>query len=792
MSSQQVSARKTADVQASPVQSTAAPSAATAIRGRHRRTHGTLLARLRLSLTSARVRGAVPCLAALLVVAALAPLRAWWPVQVVLIPILLITPGVILLRVLRVPGNAVGKFPLYVVCGSIMVLFAAGLGVDLLGPALGVSRPLRPAPLLVGFEVISLALLCLAPGTRPLKIPWKTILGPARLKWPLAVSVLGAAGALELNSGHSGTLATIAMAVCIALLIGAAVVAHRLDERLLSTILYSAELALIWGFSLRGDGVYGFDISTEYYDLTAAINNGVWHTAHANDAYGALLSVTIMPAELHFLSGVPALFVFKVVYPVITALIPIGLYRLARVILKKTWAFIAAALFVTQVQFAEELPQLARQEIALVLFLALLAAIVDSRMRRWSRWTLAALLSTAIVMAHYSTTYITITLLALLLVMQWAVSWLRHTPRMSGTVAIAFATSAIAAVVWYGPVTHSEITGLHNLVQQLAEQGFNVLPNSQSGGVLSILRGYLQGNTQTPMSPGRYQQLAHVYYTLHQSYITPLTDAGQPGYALRNAPSPSPPLKLATADGAVNFGSALILQLAYVLAGIGSIVMAMRRKASMPERYIGLLGVGAAVFLVLIRLSGTLAQLYNQERALMQAMLIVGISVGWSLQRLTSNRMTRERRVKVLAAGFTAVLAISTSGILGVVLGGGTFADLANSGEDYERFDKAAPDLAAAKWFGGFFRQGQLVYADRYAQLPLIAMTGINKGLLGDVTPLTIDQYAWVYADGADVVGGRARALFDDHTVRYVFPSQFLGTNFDLVFTDGTAEVFYR
>jgi uncharacterized membrane protein len=773
---------------AGPVQSTA-----TVIRGRHRRTEAGLLPRVQLSWTSARLRAALPCLAGLLTIAVLAPLRGWWPVQIVLVPILLTTPGVILLRALRVPGDAVGKFPLYIVCGSIMVLFTAGLAIDLIGPTLGVSKPLRTVPLLIAFEVISLGLLSLSPGpARSFTIRWSTILGPARHKWPVAVSLLAAVGALELNSGHSGAVATLALAACIGLLIGAAVVAHRLDERLLAVILYAVELALIWGFSLRGNGVYGFDISREYYDLTAAVNTGIWHTAHANDAYGALLSVTIMPAELHFLSGVPALFVFKVVYPVITALIPVGLFRLARNILKKSWAFLAAALFVAQVQFAEELPQLARQEIALILFMALLAVIIDARMPRWSRWTLAVLLSTSIVMAHYSTTYIMITLLALLVALQWGVSWLRQMPRISGTVALAFATSVIAALVWYGPVTHSEITGLHNLAEQLEDQGLNVLPNSQSGGLLSALGGYLQGNTQTPISPARYQQLAHAYYTLHESYITPLADAGEARYALQNAPSPSPPLRLATGDDALNFGAAVILQLAYVLAGIGSILMATRRKASMPERYIGLLGVGAAVFLILIRFSGTLAQLYNQERALMQAMLFVSISVCWALQHLGSKAITRERRVKVLAAGCTAVLAISTSSILGVVLGGGTFTDLANSGEDYERFDATTPELAAAKWLGPFVRPGQLVYADRYAQLPLVAMTGIYKNLISDVTPLTINQYAWVYAGQANVADGRARALFDDHTVRYVFPSRFLGTNFDLVFNDGTAEVFYR
>ena len=99
----------------------------------------------------------------------------------------------------------------------------------------------------------------------------------------------------------------VATATCIAVLIAAMVVAPRLDKSLLAVILYAAGLALMWSVSLRGALVPGFDIASEYYDLHQAVLTGIWHTAHPSDAYGAMLSVTVMQAELHFLSGVPDL-----------------------------------------------------------------------------------------------------------------------------------------------------------------------------------------------------------------------------------------------------------------------------------------------------------------------------------------------------------------------------------------------------------------------------------------------------------------------------------------------------
>ena len=61
-----------------------------------------------------------------------------------------------------------------------------------------------------------------------------------------------------------------------------------------------------------------------------------------------MLSVTVVPAELHFLSGVPDLLVFSVVYPAIAALLPIAVFSLARRILSRRWAFVAAAFVIVQ------------------------------------------------------------------------------------------------------------------------------------------------------------------------------------------------------------------------------------------------------------------------------------------------------------------------------------------------------------------------------------------------------------------------------------------------------------
>jgi hypothetical protein len=246
------------------------------------------------------------------------------------------------------------------------------------------------------------------------------------------------------------------------------------------------------------------------------------------------------------------------------------------------------------------------------------------------------------------------------------------------------------------------------------------------------------------------------------------------------------------ANGALNLGSLVVQQLVYLLGTVGALLMVVWRRTPVLARQVGLLALATVFLLGLIRLSGTLADTYNQERALLQSTAVLAVALFWLVQRLAGRRRWRQAVATVLTAGGLSMMFLTTSGLAGVLLGGGTATNLANSGEDFERYYTTAPELASARWLGTSVQPGQLVYADRYAQLPLDAVAGINRGVVGDVTPLTISQHAWVYASRANVVDGRGRALYDDHTVTYVFPARFLDRNYDLVYTDGSSEVFHR
>jgi uncharacterized membrane protein/glycosyltransferase involved in cell wall biosynthesis len=727
-------------------------------------------------------------LVALAVLAALVWVRGVWAAEVLMVPLLLIVPGVVLLRAMRVPGRTIASFPVYVPCASLAVLLGSGVAVDLIGPLVGVAEPLRPGPLLIGLEIICLALLARSVSApRSSAIPWRS-LPSLWCALPLLLPVIAAAGALRLNNGHGSFVAVAALFIWLVMVIAALTFGPRLGRPMLAFVVYAAALAMLWSFSLRGSAFYGFDIADEYYFLHHTVLTGIWHPSNSGNAFSAMLSVTVMPAELHALAGVPTALVFQAVYPMITALFPVAVFYLASRVLSDRWAFAAAALIPTQAVFTQELPAIARQEIALVLFTALAAALLETKLSRWVQVPLAILFTLAMVVSHYTTTYIAIPVIGFAFLMQWAASWVRPMPRMSLAFAGAFVAAAAGAFLWYGPVTHSA-SNVSEFVQTAENQGLNLLPNERQGG--NLISDYLEGNTQSPLSVAQYQTLVASQYAVSDPFVTALPDAGLPRYDLRSDTTPEPPVRWALGYTVLGDGQIIAQQLIYLLAFAGALMLVLRRNVPVIGRQLGLLTLATLVFLVGIRLSGTLATFYNAERAFLQAMVFLDIAVFWCLQELGKLRRLPAPAVVTAGAALLTLTFVGGSGLGGAVLGGGTATNLASSGDDYQEFYVTPPELSSASWLGGQVRPGQLVYADRYGQLPLVSQTGLSNGLLLDVTPQTLDQHAWVYASRTNVVDGVARADYGEHTVTYVFPRRFLQANYNLVFNDGSSKVYH-
>ena len=244
---------------------------------------------------------------------------------------------------------------------------------------------------------------------------------------------------------------------------------------------------------------------------------------------------------------------------------------------------------------------------------------------------------------------------------------------------------------------------------------------------------------------------------------------------------------------AVTLSLLIIEQLANLLAAVGALLMVLRRKASLLTRQIGLAALAATFLLIVIRFSGTLAAAYGQERAQLQALVLLGVAMCWTFQALTGLRRQWQARIRVLASGCLAVVFVNTVYLVGAVLGGATSVNLTNSGPVFEYFYVTAPEIASAHWLGSQFRSGDLVYADEYGQVPLAAGTKISER--PDDRPDPADAQRRTRgstpARPMSSTTGRSRCTTSTWPRTCSRPA-FLDANYDMVYTNGTSEVFHR
>jgi uncharacterized membrane protein len=435
------------------------------------------------------------------------------------------------------------------------------------------------------------------------------------------------------------------------------------------------------------------------------------------------------------------------------------------------------------------MPGIARQEIGLLFFVVLAAAVLDERMPRRARVPLVVLFGAGLAVSHYTTTYLAAAFFGLAVVLQLVVSRFRNLPAVSAAMLAAFAISLGGGALWNGVITHSS-SNVGGFTENIREHGFDFLPNRKAGA--GILSSYLTGNVPTRISAASYEQSVAATYARVRPFVTPLAAAYDSRYRLQDAQVRTPPVRSQTAMVAAQKGQLAFAQLFNLLAVLGCLGLVLRRRGSPALRLAGLLGMSTLLVLAFLRLSGTAAGSYNQERAFLQTMVPLSVGMAWLLDRLGQRRRWLGAVVALVAIAGVALIFAGTSGLRAVALGGGSSTNLSNSGEDYERFIVTRPEIAAAQWLAQAPPGAQL-YSDTYGQLRVLAATGRSRGLFLDPTPMTLDQHAWVYGNRANIVDGHARGgTLNDRYAIFRWPRQYLLDNYDTVYSNGVSEVYHR
>lgn len=190
----------------------------------------------------------------------------------------------------------------------------------------------------------------------------------------------------------------IGLIVGICILVGL-VAFGRIGPKWYPYILFGIAATMVLMVTLTGPYLVGSDIHLEYYYAQLRAGRDVMPPT-----IGTPQGSTLLP----YLTD--NLWVWKVVYPLIFCLVPVGLYFIFRKWLDPTKAFLAAFFFISFPAFFMEVPGIGRQMISEVFLVGLMYLIVISGLRWRYKIPLVIGCAALIPMFHYSVGIVTIIL----------------------------------------------------------------------------------------------------------------------------------------------------------------------------------------------------------------------------------------------------------------------------------------------------------------------------------------------------------------------------------------------
>jgi uncharacterized membrane protein len=318
-------------------------------------------------------------------------------------------PGYLILRILRLHNLGSVKSLLYGVGLSLFVLMFTGYLMNICLPLFGVKTPLTLVNLGICFTLVVLV-LCLLSFLRDGKfqpLNSDNFIDISKLYQPsflflCLLPFLAVFGSYLMNL-YSNNILTICLMVLIVFVLFL-VVYDGIPEKFYIFAVWVVSISLLYSSSMISSMVWGWDVQNEFYLANLVLNYSLWNFS-LPDAYNALLSIVMVAPVYSLFTHIDLDHVFKLVYPFIFSLMPLGLYKIFRSQVDSSkLAFLAVFLFVSFNTFFIELVTISR-EMTAEFFMVLLVLLVLERKYKPSIVALLTIFSVCLVVSHYSLTY---------------------------------------------------------------------------------------------------------------------------------------------------------------------------------------------------------------------------------------------------------------------------------------------------------------------------------------------------------------------------------------------------
>ncbi|MDI3488522.1 MAG: hypothetical protein PWR26_1239 [Methanosarcinales archaeon] len=358
---------------------------------------------------------------------------------------------------------------------SISFMLLGGLLVNWVLPMVGIQSPLSTHPLVLSFDVMigALCLLVYQRYKHEGTAPWTLDVGSLSadglsppLIFAFILPFIAIFGALLMNVTDNNVvllLMPFLVSGYIALLI---LLGERVPKSTYPIAVLMAGLAITLILPLRGEYMLiGADAPQEYRFMAHTIAHGYWDmglsTGDPTKAINACLSVSLLRPVIHFLTGIGAEWTYRLVTPLLLAIIPLALFVLFRDYIGEKYALLTSLFFISQYNFIYSING-ARIHTG-VFFLCLLAfALFDRDIDHLSRKLMVFVFAFSLVLTYYSFCYIFGILLVLsLLVLSLGTLLGGHSARWRSPITFSIAAFYFVSLfLWWSQITEAHFQAL--------------------------------------------------------------------------------------------------------------------------------------------------------------------------------------------------------------------------------------------------------------------------------------------------------------------------------------------
>ena len=392
-------------------------------------------------------------------------------------------PGFLIFKLLRINNKNAIESLLYSVGLSFFFLMFTGALINFLYPLIGISKPISEIPLIItiSITVLLLGFLCYLRNnySTTFSINKKQLFSPFVLSLSL-LPFLAVFGAYLLNFYGNNTL--ILLLLVITSVVPLLVVFDKIPEEMYPLIILIAPFVLLSYNTLVGNYIHVSDAVFEFYFGKLVIKNCFWNKAIPSNL-NAMLSVVMIPPIFSKMLDISLTWVYKIVAPLLSLFIPLGLYQIYQKRWSKKISFFASFLFFSFFTFFTWCAITMKMLFAGIFLMLLVLLITDREIKLTKKVILSIVFSFSLITSHYGTSYIFMFSLFIALILLLLSKVAGKSTRRSLTTPAFVALYSVLALDWYMFISSgSNFNTIVNLGSHIFEriQEF-YLPESTAG-----------------------------------------------------------------------------------------------------------------------------------------------------------------------------------------------------------------------------------------------------------------------------------------------------------------------